>query len=333
MVLNQTWNKIKMIFKEKFTQCIEKFNNINKPDYTKSEINLYADFVELMSLFAKQDGITLDDIQKKFFGEKDYDNTEEYNCIAEEKDIDEGFLKKIFIMIEERITLYKKDYPFEYQRNEILILKSDLTDKNKLYLSLLISSILNIFESFKNDLTTDFEKISYEVLKNFLPKNANVREFGKNTKYEGSAREKIEKLATDLNLSVKKYDHEQISKGNNQERGLDIVGWLSFDDSCGNTIIFLCQCACGKGYEYKQHELRRFHNYLEFYKTKPQYTLFIPYSLINIRDKKFYDSGLIEDDYLIFERKRIIEYYKCSKKLESFKIIENIINHEKFSIL
>jgi len=337
-----------MIFEDKFTRCIEKFNNINKPDYTKSDINLYADFVELISLFAKQDGVTLGDIQKRFFGEKDYDNInedyivekyvdgvifdEEYyenaneNCIAGKKDVDEVFLKEIFMRIEERITLYKGDYPFEYIRQEILTLKKDLTDKNKLYISLLISSILNIFESFENDLTTDFEKISYEVLKNFLPERAIVREFGKNTQYKGTVVKKIMELATNLNLSVNEYELKQIPKGNNQDGGLDIVGWLPFDDLCGNTIIFLCQCACGKKYEDKQHDVRKFDNYLVFYKTYPQYTLFIPYSLINIRDKKFYHSNVIEKDYLIFERKRIIEYFKCSEKLESFKIVDSIIN-------
>jgi hypothetical protein len=320
-----------MIFEDKFTKCIEKFCDINKPDYTESEINLYADFIELIALFTKRDGVTFGDIYDRFFGEKDYDSTKEY--IAEKKDDDESFLKGIFTIIEERIILYGIDYPFEYMQKEILILKKDITDKNKLYLSLLISSVLNIFESFESDLTTDFERISYEVLKNFLPKNAIVREFGKNTQYKGTARKKIEKLATDLNLSVNEHELEQISKKNNQERGLDIVGWLSFDDICGNIVIFLCQCTCNKKYEYKQHDLRRFVEYLQFYKTKPQCTLFIPYSLINIRDKKFYNSDHIENGYLVFERKRIIEYYKCSKKLESFKIIDNIINYKEFAIL
>jgi len=66
---------------------------------------------------------------------------------------------------------------------------------------------------------------------------------------------------------------------------------------------------------------------LQFYKTKPQHTIFIPYSLINIREKKFYHSDVIEKDYLVFERKRILEYHNDNsfENSESFKIVNKCI--------
>jgi hypothetical protein len=309
-----------MTFEDKFTQSIQKFNNIDKPDYTESEVNYYADFVELTVLFAKSDGITFGDIQDRFFGEKEYKN-------AEQRDGDELFLDKIFHIINERIFLYAKDYPFEYQNNEILLIKQNLTFKNKLYLSLLISSKLNIFDLLKPLITNDFEKISYIVLKEFLPKKAVVKEFGKNTQYQGNAISKIKQLADDLELLVEDYELKQVSERNTQERGLDIVGWLPFADKCENKVVFLCQCTCSKNYESKQHDTRRFGNYFKFYKTKPQNTLFIPFSLINTREKKFYHSDNIEKGYLVFERKRIIEYHndESFESSESFKIVNKCL--------
>jgi len=128
-------------------------------------------------------------------------------------------------------------------------------------------------------------------------------------------------------LEVKDYELSCVNDRNQQERGLDIVGWLPFADKCGNQIIFLCQCACGKNAESKQHDTRRFKNYIDFYKTYPQHTLFIPYSLINVGKKKFYHSDLIEDGFLIFERKRILEYHNDTsfENSESFKIVNKII--------
>lgn len=312
-------------FDDKFSDCIKKFNNISKPDYTTSELNYYADFIELIVLLSNKDGVTFGDIQDRFFGEKDYEN-------AEKRDEDEIFLRGIFQIISERVLLYNEDYPFSYSEDEILTIKSDLTVNNKLYISLLLSSKLNIFNEFRTDLTTDFETTSSIVLKNFLPTNSIIKDFGRNTEYQGNAIDKIKQLANDLDLSINEYELSQVSERNNQERGLDIVGWLPFNDKCGNKVVFLCQCACGKQYESKQHDTRRFENYLQFYKTNPQHTMFIPYSLINVRAKKFYHSDYFEKDYLIFERKRILNYISNTiffNSLQSKTLVEKCIAFEK----
>ncbi|MDR0559379.1 MAG: hypothetical protein LBG92_04370 [Prevotellaceae bacterium] len=339
-----------MTFEEKIEQCFQNFNNIDKPDYTESEINYYSDFVELIALFSKNTEITFSDIQDRFFGEKEYpkENAEIYkeNAIFEDdedifstfsedagmkKDKDLPLIEAIFNIIKDRSFLYSENYPFVYSREDnSIILKQNLSHKNKLYISLLISSKLNIFNAFKTNLTTDFETLSYNVLSNFLPKTANIREFGKNTQYQGNVISKIKQLAKDLDLQTDDYELNQISERNTQERGLDIIGWLPFADKCGNKVIFLCQCACGKEYESKQHDTRRFENYLKFYKTKPQHTIFIPYSLINVQEKKFYHSDLIEQDYLVFERKRIIEYHNDAsfENSESFKIVNKCLEQQ-----
>lgn len=311
-----------MTFDEKLRNSVNNFDNITKPDYTRSQINFYADFVELIASKCNEDGLTVADIQDRFFGEKDYST-------AEQRDKDESFLQTIFLLVEERIYSYADHYPFSYD-GTILRIKATLTIKNKLYLSLLFSSKLNLFKDFKSELTTEFETISFNVLKEFLPQNSILKEFGKNTSYTGNAISKIRQLATDLDLDIDEYELSGVNDRNQQERGLDLIGWIPFNDGCKNKIIFLAQCACGKEYESKQHDTRRFEHYLDFYKTKPQHTMFIPYSLINVSAKKFYHSDLIENDYLIFERKRIIELHNRDLNgSASFNIVESFLNYQR----
>ena len=62
-------------------------------------------------------------------------------------------------------------------------------------------------------------------------KNAN------NAKLEQERLDNAKKLAEDLGVSLDDYDFEQIGDRISQERGLDIVGWLPFDDNCSNMII------------------------------------------------------------------------------------------------
>lgn len=317
-------------FEDKLKGCFVNFDNIEKPTYTRSELNLYADFVELISLFSNTDGVSFGDVLDRFFGTKNYSENE--TTSAEQRDKDESFINKILMIIEERVKLYSNDYPFTFDNSEILLLKESLNWRSKLYLGLLISSKLNIFNEFTPELSTEFETISYFVFKNYLPNHSRIKEFGKNSEYTGNAINKITNLAKDLGLDIDDDELECVSERNYQERGLDIIGWIPFEDNCKNMLIYLAQCACGKDKESKFHDTRRFENYLLFYKVKPQHIMFIPYSLINVSKGKFYQSDLIEKDFLIFERKRILNLFKKENvfnDLEMNKIVEHCIAYSE----
>jgi len=317
-------------FEDKLKECFVNFDNIEKPSYTRNELNLYADFVELVSLFSNTDGVSSGDISDRFFGTKDYSDNEVTN--AEQKDKDESFVNEILMIVEERAKLYENDYPFSFENSEILVLKENLNWRSKLYLGLLISSKLNIFNEFTPVLSTEFETISYFVFKSYLPEYSIIKEFGKNTEYTGNAINKITQLASDLGLDIDDDELECVSERNYQERGLDVIGWIPFEDNCKNKLVYLAQCACGKDKESKFHDTRRFENYLLFYKTKPQHIMFIPYSLINVSKGKFYQSDLIEKDFLIIERKRILNLFKEEEifnDLEMNKIVENCITYSE----
>jgi hypothetical protein len=311
-------------FNEKIDECYALFSDIDKPTYPRNKLFLYSDFIELLILYSNEDGVSVGDVQDRFFGTKNYKN-------PEEKDKDEAFINNIFRIIVERINLYKEDYPFENTNQNLLVIKKQLIWRHKLYLTLLASSMLNVFKSFQSTLTSEFENFSAVALKNYLPKDSIIKEFGKNSPYKGNAKTRIKLLADDLGIGVNKTNIEAIDPLNNQERGLDVIGWMPFEDTCKNKIVFLCQCACGKDFDSKFHETIRFKNYINFYRTTPQYTMFIPYSMININDKEFLHTDIFIDSFLIFTRKRILSLNKnrdLFKNSESFKVVNSLIKKQ-----
>ena len=149
---------------------------------------------------------------------------------AGENDKNEKWINSIFQILNEREYLYAADYPFEILGNNQIKLKdqAQLTDKNRLYIFLLLASSLNVFGLFESELTSEFELVCFHTLAKYLPSHATVKSFGKNSEYTGTATEKITKLAIDLKVNIDDDFLNKISPKGNQERGLDIIGWIPF---------------------------------------------------------------------------------------------------------
>jgi hypothetical protein len=329
-------------------KLIAQFTNlkVGVPDYPKHFEHLYCDYIELVALFSNMDFVTKSDIldRLKDEGENnivDIVNTEiedenhvlesEEISEAQKNDIKEKWIDNLFLILEERATLYGNDYPFNFSFNKI-ILKQTLSNKNELYIYLLISSNLDLFKKVRSELTTDFETVSYFSLKNYLPEHAIVKQFGKNSEYSGNAIKKIRDLAYDLKVEIREHEIENISERNNQERGLDVIGWIPFSDSCPNIITILGQCACGKDWPSKHHDTKRYKHYLKFYRLDPYHAIFIPYALIGKGGNKFFRSDDIEDNTLVFERKRIIELFTDFPEfsvLRSKQVVEKCIEYSE----
>lgn len=292
--------------------------------------HLTADYIELQALFCL-DEISLSDIVESYHKEgvkiADLpDSGGEIGLIdSEEKDSEEIWIKEIFQICKYRFEVLQEYYPFNLDDSSI-VLKDNLTDKQKTYLLLLLASNLNYFPKFKSLLTKDFERVSYESLKNFLPDNAQIKQFGKNSDYSGTAKEKIISLSNDMHIG--RYDDiiNENATGN-QERGLDIIGWLPFKDQVPNMVAILGQCACGKEWFNKKHETERYDRYYRFAGQKPLHSMFIPYALIKDANK-FYQAD--EVGSLLFERFRILEHIGEAGflvHLESKNIVERCISY------
>lgn len=320
-------------FESKLLKYFSKINIKLDPKPATYLVHQYADFVELVSLFSNDNYVSKSDILDRFIDQgilsKDSDDTER----ARINDSNEEFINRIFNVLADRAFLFRSDYPFDFTTNKIKLLSKDtISERHKIYLLLLISSNLNVFSIFQPELTTEFETICYNVLKCYLPSNAKVIEFGKNCSYSGNAKQKITQLASELNVEIDTKTLSQIPHTNQQERGLDIVGWIPSGDTIANTLWIFCQCACGKDWPDKLSETRRYNLYYRFHRNKPLHALFIPYSLIDLQSSYFYQSDEIPIETLLFERKRIINHIQSTdffNLLKSKQIVDKAIEAEE----
>ncbi|MBK7095292.1 MAG: hypothetical protein IPH57_09715 [Saprospiraceae bacterium] len=120
---------------------------LNEPKYKK---HLYADYIELISIFS-EDFISQNEIIDRL-----QDNGEIFNINevpdgeiglydAEKNDNAELWINTVFEFIYERSKIYASSYPFVYDKNLGIKIKekNSLTEKQKVYLFLLIASSLN----------------------------------------------------------------------------------------------------------------------------------------------------------------------------------------------
>lgn len=296
--------------------------------------HLYADYLEVVSLFSNSNYISSSDLIDRFKDEGLIVRKNNADEQAEGNDKNEQWVNQIFEIIVERKILFQDDYPFELLSNNKIKLKlsATLNNRHKIYLSLLLSSCLYLFEIFEPELTKEFESVCYEALLKFLPTHATVKSFGKNSDYSGSAIQKINQLAVDLKIKVNDSFISKISPRGNQERGLDIVGWIPFQDSVANFLSIFCQCACGKEWYKKLGETRRYEHYYEFHCNKPVHAMFIPYALINHQHSDFHQADEITTNTLLFERRRILNFISDDSffnNLDSKKIVEKCVTYEE----
>ena len=298
--------------------------------------HLYADYFELIALFSNGDFVPASNLVSRLYSEGvdiaeevDRGTGDEIGLVNDQiNDKKEAWGLETFSVIKDRADVFRDNYPFQIEGTGIA-LKNNLHSTQRIYLMLLVSSSLKNFPVLAPRLTTEFEQISFVALKNFLPNQAIVKQFGKNSDYNGAATEKIRKLAGDMGLEVVESELATISPQNTQEEGLDLVGWIPFDDNIPSMVSIFAQCACGKAWSHKQTETRRYEQFLNFYKVSPIHALFVPYALGHPM-RQFYQSKDIINGSLVFDRKRIIHLMEDTaffNDLESKEIVDRFIDY------
>jgi len=300
-----------------------------KPFDTK--VYLYADYFELMALFNNKNLITKGEVLDRLKDEGIIIQVENQGDQAEANDENESFVRNVFLLISQRNFSFKNDYPFNYL-NESIALKDDLEIRQKIYLHLLLSSNLYLFPEFQSYLTTEFELLSEEALKNYLPDFAIIKSFGENTDFKGYTKDKIKQLAKLMDIDSEDQFLETIAAKGTKDLGLDIVGWLPFEDKVGNYLSIFVQCACGKDWNKKLSETKRYNRLLKAYLSDFKHSLFIPYSLINYNNSTFFEHHEFGEPILLFERKRILSLIKDENiynRLNSNELIDRCIIYEE----
>jgi len=316
----------------------EQFNSLSISAITdsKKKLNLYADYIELVCLTSNEyvsesdiidrlidSGVVFKTSKRELDGEFGQIDAEVY-------DTEESWIVSVFEYLKIRKELFAESYPFVIENNKIKLLTKEIGSPQYLYLFLLITSSLRFFKKLIPELTTEFELISEEALKTFLPQ-ATVYGFGSNSHYKGNAKNKILELAKDIKINdINKRIINQISEYNSKEEGLDIVGWIPFNNN-PNTIIILGQCATGNNWQNKQNETKRYDRFYNHYLLPFIHTLFIPYEIHNYNGVFQYDKD-INNNTLVFERSRLIDLlngYDFNDNLKSKQIIDKLISFQE----
>ncbi|MBA5249715.1 MAG: hypothetical protein FE834_09350 [Gammaproteobacteria bacterium] len=311
-------------------------NNLNitpeKPYFNK---HYFCDYIELVSLVSNPCFLSKSDILERFYqDEKNVTSGTIDNGNQDDKW--ESRVSDWFLMLDSRKNEFKDFYPFNINDNKIS-LKNNLNREHKAYIFLLLNSTQKYLNN-TNNLTSDFELMSLEVLRKYLPKNSRSYKFGKsgvnNSRYKGCIETKIDLLAQDLQCKTN-YEPYYFSSHDNGDGGLDLVAWTVFtpDDTNQNNIqIYLGQCATGKEWLSKQDDTEKFESkYIDF-QSNINYMMFIPYDGRNL-DRTFNEAGRM-GKYLLFDRLRMLFLFDCNltNNMPSFSvdsIIEATIQYQE----
>ncbi len=333
----------------------KKFPNVlgQLPKKPKFEKHYWVDYLELLCLTNIDGELSRTDALDKIRelakdlkqGGEDEDSVgmidkDEDISPAEKNDKWTELAEEWYRLLEYRKTVFKEYYPFSIISNgQVLKKHSKLYPKKKIYLSLLLSSALNYVEkynkSYKNILSACFEIISFNAFKKCLPKDAETHIFGKNSiikgKYgRGSLWKKLNKLSDDLNeeLAIKKNHFAPTNTG---DGGIDIVGWIPFNDDENSKIAFFGQCACTDDWVSKQfstsyEKIKQLINM----KAVSSNLSFIPFCFRDVNGNwpKPQDISCV-----LFDRQRLLSKIgnelNFFKKLESNTIVEEIIKQKE----
>ncbi|PAY16677.1 hypothetical protein CKO51_25650 [Rhodopirellula sp. SM50] len=282
-------------------------------EHTANLSHLFSDYAELLALLANGDEFSRADLVKRFesFDLKVPEISAEFagpafdheRSAAEEDDAFDNWSLQVYQHLEWRQHLLSDDYPFQVADGSIQ-LASNLSERQELYLMLLLCSNLAYFKKVMPILTSDFEQVAFESFRNYMPKSAIVKQVGKNSDFDGFARDKITDLAYEMDVDID--DHEVQRVLGTQDGGLDIVAWIPFRDRYANLQVIFGQCACGEKWGLKQNETRRFDcSYLKIKKVNAMHAMFVPRGLS--RNGDVFEANEITNS-LLFDRGRILQF-------------------------
>ena len=251
---------------------------------------------------------------------------------------DDTYARKVddwFRHIEYREATFGAYYPFYLSGDkDVLRRREDLTPEAKLYTYLLLSSNLRYVGQGGQTLTNDFEAVSKEVLRSFLPRDAEVHVFGSNAlgpgRYSGNLWTKVTTLAADIGETVHVLQRN-FSPYDSGDFGLDLVGWVPSGDSAAGLLIVFGQCACTEEWETKQHSSgpQVWRNVITFQHV-PSNVVFIPFCLRDA-DGTWYKPQRIHS--ILVDRQRLLYYLQTTPRVlqsrPSLAVVESALAQEE----
>ena len=244
-------------------------NLTQPPKASKHELYKWCDYIELRCLTHVDKRFSRDALCEAISESKDIDVTSDdvmtendISDLPEEEEVEgagvsglenneddkqAAFSAICFNQFRWRKEAFGDAWPFELDDHakEIRFIKS-LTSKHLLYLQLLLSSSLKYCPKRRQrDLTGKFERISFYIFENLMPRGAEVHAFGaaESTHYQGHLFDRLGKLANDIRGTLC-LERRHFAKNDAGDGGLDLVAWHSLCDEREGLPIAFAQCGC-----------------------------------------------------------------------------------------
>ncbi|MGN6639698.1 MAG: hypothetical protein ACTHJ8_12365 [Mucilaginibacter sp.] len=307
----------------------------------KKDTHYWADYLELLCLFNKDSIVSQNDFIDRLNPRKDLeDNQDTKRPAAEQNDANNVLAEDVFALIAYRFAAFKEYYPFKISEDQkTLHAKKKLSIKHKIYLFLLFSSSLGIFQDYTSILTSSFEHLSLAVLRKMLPQNAKAVIFGssniESAKAEKTKNEKfwkkLNKLANDLKERVI-IEESTISDRNRGDGGLDLYSWFELGDENRHFPMIFCQCACTPDWVNKQHSSKfdSWNEYLTF-ATYPLNMIFVPYSFRRANGEWHEPTKIAKS--ILMDRQRLLYLLggddKIFERFKSFELINQVMDFKE----
>ncbi|HEY0381188.1 MAG TPA: hypothetical protein VGC72_03210 [Candidatus Elarobacter sp.] len=228
----------------------------------RSTPHLLADYIELEACFGSMPFISRAEIARlinegRELGDEDLPEPAIDVSSAETNDMSSRYSEEVLRHLAYRASVFGKYYPF-VSSGDLFKRRVRLTHKQRFYLLLLICSRLGVLSrgsGLRQRLAALFENVSAEVLRGLFP-GMTVKRFGPGSRdranYYGTALNKaFARLGKDL---ATKADVRYIADDNQGDRGIDIVGHVSWKDDANSVFAVFGQCAA-RGTEWPKKAL------------------------------------------------------------------------------
>lgn len=222
---------------------------LKAPDWSKNNINRWADYIELLCLYGTDHLVSKDDVLNVYFdgNSEELQRGETEHSAKYDKLV--STIGNYYEIIKYRNKTHEQYYPFNMEDNQCISLKSNLNGNHMQYIFLLLcSSICFMDSSSMQKLTHSFERYCQPIMEILVPKDAKTQLFGtsrENGQFSGTLRKRIEQLANYLGAQTTKAldKEEKYDRAKAGDAGLDIVSYLKLDDASHGPLA-LGQCTC-----------------------------------------------------------------------------------------
>jgi hypothetical protein len=260
-------------------------NKISRPDIR--DLNRFCDWIELRAIYSG----------KKINKSKLLTEISHLGGGEDESEI-EYLVDSCINELVKREVYYGNSCPYTIRDNNIFPTRKwkEIPE----YVMCLIFSIQGVKDRSVNDGTSLFEDVSLLVIKSFLKGDAIRLGFPNKTSLANS----IDNICSKLGEAKGLHN----PKSTDKDKGVDIIAWLSMNDTRSNSLVILIQCGAGKNwYEKKPINDRTWSKFIDF-AASPTKGIVIP---VIVESEKWTDYS--HQYELIFDRVRIIRLLQSTK--------------------